>query len=281
MIKPPLARKSGYVLPLVITLLLALTLLFTALLHVPGNIRRYAGRTAVTLQNIYNAESAIMLHLRGIPSNAIPSLPQVSEESMGPFKRFCATSETGLAVCALAVSRFERLSYGEWLSGIQQYKSRLLSTILSHPELHRYSGNRRFFSLPPHAYIQVQNGDLILDFPGRIRSLNAFVEGDVTISGAAVFDTLRLFAMGSATLKGNAHAAFMEVVAGGNIEIRGDFGFRGVAISAHELEMARSVTRVYPAMAIAMDCLKDYSDSVMPAFLDGKPEVFESGALDD
>ncbi len=284
MLKPPIARKSGYVLPLVAMLLLALTLLFTALLHVPGNIRRYANRAAATLQNIYDAESAIMLHLRGIPASAIPALPSVNEESLGPFKRLCATSESSLAfgvtVCATAVSRFERLSYGEWLSGIGEYKSRLRNTILSRPDLRRYSGNHRFFKPPPHANILVQDGDLTLDFGGNVEFFNAFVTGDVNVSGTAEFDTLRLFALGNITLKGNVRTAFMEVVAGGDIEIKGNVLFRGIAVSEHGIEMSRSVQVVYPGMAIAMEHLKDYTDSIMPAFWDGKLEVFESGMLE-
>ena len=59
--------REGYILTLTLGVLLALALLFMALLELPGSVRRRAVRVAREVQEVYDAESCLLLHLEGFP----------------------------------------------------------------------------------------------------------------------------------------------------------------------------------------------------------------------
>ena len=209
----------GFVLTWVLGALLLLTLLFTALLHLPGNLRKHAVQVAGEVQKVYDAESSLLLHLEGIPQSLFPELPPVSAASLGPYERLCATSGSAPTVCITAVAELQGLGYREWHAGIQTYRESLRESILAHPALRRYSGNRRLFEAPGSSYLRVEDGDLRLHLPGSVPALNAFVSGDVVVEGETSYDTLRIYALGRVTLKGDVRAAFLEVAGGELVEV--------------------------------------------------------------
>ena len=290
--------KSGFVLAFTLGIILALTLLFAILLGLPRNVRRQAMRVAADVQEVYDAESSLLLHLAGIPHSAVAGagleLPPVIESSLGPYGRLCAG--TLVEVCALTVSRLQALSYREWHAGMQAYRDGLRERIVSSPALRSFSGNRRLSEAPEFAYMRVQDGDLRLSLAGHVPSFNAVVSGDVAVDGNAVYDTLRLHASGSVTLKGGVHIGFLEVAAGERVEVSGAVHFRGMLSARREVRLRGRAVAAYPSMAIAIgqngtevkvadgvrfaglraafpgDACE--GDTVMPAFMDGLKVVF-------
>ena len=289
--------REGYIMTLTLGVLLALALLFMALLELPGSVRRRAVRVAREVQEVYDAESSLLLHLEGFPHSAIPGLPPVSESALGPYGRLCASPDSTLEVCVTTVSKLERLDYREWAAGMESYRSSLRETLLRNPALRGYSGNRRFSDAPVSAYLQVRDGDLRLALAGCVPSLNAVVSGDVVVEGETAYDTLRIYAAGNVTLKGRVRIAFLEIAAGERAEISGAVHFRGIVSARREVALRGSAVADYPSMAVALgqngtevnvaagvrfsglraalpgNILAD--DSVMPSFLDGRKVVFE------
>lgn len=292
--------KSGFVLAFTLGIILALTLLFATLLGLPGNVRRQAMRVAADVQEVYDAESSLLLHLAGIPHSVAAGgelgLPPVSESTLGPYGRLCAGRDSSVEVCALTVSRLQALGYREWHAGMQAYRDGLRERIVSSPALRRYSGNRRLFEAPGSTHLQVEDGDLRLHVPGSVTSLNVLVSGDVVVEGATQYDTLRIYATGQVTLKGNVRAAFLEVAAGERVEVSGAVRFCGMLSARREVRLRGRVIADYPSMAIAIgqngtevnvDAGVRFAglraafpggaaegDSVMPAFMEGRKLVF-------
>lgn len=292
--------KSGFVLAFTLGIILALTLLFATLLGLPGNVRRQAMRVAADVQEVYDAESSLLLHLAGIPHSAVAGagleLPPVIESSLGPYGRLCAGRDSSVEVCALTVSRLQALSYREWHAGMQAYRDGLRERIISSPALRSFSGNRRLSEAPEFAYMRVQDGDLRLSLAGHVPSFNAVVSGDVAVDGNAVYDTLRLHASGNVTLKGGVQIGFLEVAAGERVEVSGAVHFRGMLSARREVRLRGRAVAAYPSMAIAIgqngtevdvadgvrfaglraafpgDACE--GDTVMPAFMDGLKVVF-------
>ena len=292
--------KSGFVLAFTLGTILALTLLFATLLGLPGNVRRQAMRVAADVQEVYDAESSLLLHLAGIPHSAVAGaeleLPPVIESSLGPYGRLCAGRDSSVEVCALTVSRLQALSYREWHAGMQAYRDGPRERIVSSPALRSFSGNRRLSEAPEFAYMRVQDGDLRLTLAGHVPSFNAVVSGDVAVDGNAVYDTLRLHASGNVTLKGGVQIGFLEVAAGERVEVSGAVHFRGMLSARREVRLRGRAVAAYPSMAIAIgqngtevevaggvrfaglraafpgDACE--GDTVMPAFMDGLKVVF-------
>ena len=293
--------KSGYVLTLVMGILLVLSLLITALLQMPGGLRRYAMKTATQMQVVYNAESAILARLYHLPPKARDGLPVVTERVVGPYLELCS-----LPVCAYAISLYTNLRFADYYNGVQAYRESLRSQILESSGLKKKSGNRRFFAPPEHSYMQVQDGDLRLDFDASVPSANFWVSGDVIVAGGAVFDTLRIYALGNVTLRGRVRARYLEVAAGERVEVLGDVRFRGMVTAQHEIFVGEHAYADYPSVAIAIgrneprvslagrarfaglfcapagsqerdsSAVLDSGQRVMPAFYGGVPQVFAS-----
>lgn len=292
--------KSGFVLAFTLGIILALTLLFATLLGLPGNVRRQAMRVAADVQEVYDAESSLLLHLAGIPHSVAAGgelgLPPVSESTLGPYGRLCAGRDSSVEVCALTVSRLQALGYREWHAGMQAYRDGLRERIVSSPALRSFSGNRRLSEAPEFAYMRVQDGDLRISLAGHVPSFNAVVSGDVAVDGDAVYDTLRLHASGNVTLKGGVQIGFLEVAAGERVEVSGSVHFRGMLSARREVRLRGRAVAAYPSMAIAIgqngtevdvadgvrfDGLRAAfpgdaceGDTVMPAFMDGLKVVF-------
>lgn len=292
--------RSGYILALVMGILLVLGILLSALLRLHGGVRHLVVRESREVQKVYDAESALLLHLEYMPAALLPGIPPVYHADVGPYGRLCS-GDSSLQVCVMTVSALQELGFGEWLSGVQAYRARLREGILSAPGLRRYSGNRRFFDVPENAYMQVSDGDLRLDFSGSLKSLNAYVGGDVIVEGDARFDTLRIFSLGNVRMGGSVRVGFLEAVGNESVEIGDQVHFRGIAVAGREILLQGKAVVEYPSMAIAIGhngtsvTQSDgvvfsglraslpgniaAEDSVMPSFLGGPPIVFEREVL--
>ena len=77
--------KCGNVLPLVLGLLLVLSILVTAMLKMPGALRRNVSLVAKETQEMYFAESAVLAKLNGFPDGYFAELPIVGSRILGPW----------------------------------------------------------------------------------------------------------------------------------------------------------------------------------------------------
>ena len=100
MVLDSLSRR-GAVLPLVLGILLAVTLLLTSLLQLPGGLRRVALRHAQMQQQIYDAESALIACLEGFPEDYF-KLPKVDRSRLGPWTDLSAEVDSIRSVHVLA-----------------------------------------------------------------------------------------------------------------------------------------------------------------------------------
>lgn len=314
--------KSGYILPLVLGIILVLSLMFAALLQVPGSLRRYTMRMSKEVQQIYDAESALMAYLRHIPQGYLKKLPLVDLQNLGPYNRACATFRDGEgspffaesaahAVCVYTVAQSRALHYSEFHTGIFSYRESLRSRILFSGSLKTYSGNKRFFAPPQQEYIEVRDGDMRLDLDASksVRSANFVVDGNVVVSGRAIFDTLRVFTLGSVQIRGGVRVRHLEVVAGESVDVQDSVRFRGLITAEREVTMAGRSVADFPSMAIAIgrnepqanlyeharfsgllaapagivnrdsSTVLDSANLVLPAFFEGEPIVFERAVL--
>jgi len=208
-------NRRGFVLPLILVLFLCLGISTAALFYLPGNMGRMAKKNAREMQEIYDAESSIVACLAGFPQGYFGNLPEVNEMQLGPYKEICAPvgkmrNEPEKGICVLGVERFRELSVNEWMSAAERYRRELQSHIESFPKLKSVSGNKRFFSLPSEHFLQVQEGDLLLDAEGQVRSANYEVDGNVTIKGSVAFDTLRVYSRGHISVKGRVSVRHLE-----------------------------------------------------------------------
>ena len=84
--------KEGFVLGFVLVLIMSLTILFGCLLCIPGGLSRQASRYEKSVQAVYDAESAIIASLSGLPDGYIEGLPYVTRDDDGLWGRVCASA---------------------------------------------------------------------------------------------------------------------------------------------------------------------------------------------
>ena len=86
----------GNVLPLVLGVLLVLSILLSAMLRMPGTLRRAVSIVADETQEMYLAESAVLAKLEGFPDGFFAGLPAVESRVLGPWTEWLVRSpETG------------------------------------------------------------------------------------------------------------------------------------------------------------------------------------------
>ena len=77
--------KRGNALPLVLGVLLVLSILLSAMLRMPGTLRRTVAIVADETQEMYWAESAVLAKLEGFPEGYFAGLPAVESRVLGPW----------------------------------------------------------------------------------------------------------------------------------------------------------------------------------------------------
>lgn len=258
------APKNGYVLPLVLGVVLAVSCLLSTLLGVPGGLRRYVFKSKTEIQGIYNAESSIMAYLYRAPLNE--SVAPVDARLLGPYREICAEVRMGSPdissrrLCVQTVGRFHALRYADWQKWAGSYRSRLYESLEGAVNLRHLSGNRRFFALDSSVSLHVHDGDAELNIDGRVPVVNLLVDGSVSVSGNASYDTLRIFSQGNVTVKGGVKIVFLEIFAGGPVEIAGNATFRGIVLSTQKFVLENRSQGLYPSFAIAMGYNDPYGE---------------------
>ena len=293
MVLDSLSRR-GAVLPLVLGILLAVTLLLTSLLQLPGGVRRVALRHAQMQQQIYDAESALIACLEGFPEDYF-KLPKVDRSRLGPWTDLSAEVDSIRSVHVLAgiacdsacnMLKSHKLRR-EIYEGFKQQLNREIMLVKLPLKLEIKSGNRRILGRDtgqiPSTALQVLDGDLTLDLEGEILSGRFIADGSVKIRGNVVFDTLRVYARGPLTFRGRLKARFLEAFSEDRIEISSGVEFSGVAIARHEVAFpngADKVRMLYPSFVMAAESanlpLEWEQDSILiPDFISGDLKPFQ------
>ena len=284
--------RRGAVLPLVLGILLAVTLLLTSLLQMPGGVRRVAKHRAQKQQQIYDAESALIAYLEGFPEGYFRgepwnmNLPKVERSRLGPWADLSANLSAppgealqhihvlaGVACdCGCNMLKSHKLRR-EIYEGFRQQLNREITMVRPPLALEIKSGNRRLMgraSAGSSANFQalwVQEGDLLLDLDGYGNSApQAFsgrymADGSIDVRGSADFDTLRLYARGpihlrGSLLRGSIKIRWLEAFSEDRIEISRGVEFAGVAIARHEIAFpngARKVGVRYPSFVMVAE----------------------------
>lgn len=289
-----LGVKSGAVLPLVLGILLAVTILLTSLLQLPGGVRRVALRHAQMQQQIYDAESALIACLEGFPEDYF-KLPKVDRSRLGPWTDLSAEVDSIRSVHVLAgiacdsacnMLKSHKLRR-EIYEGFKQQLNQEIMLVKLPLKLEIKSGNRRILGRDtgqiPSTALQVLDGDLTLDLEGEIPSGRFTADGSVKIRGNVVFDTLRVYARGPLTFRGRLKARFLEAFSEDRIEISSGVEFSGVAIARHEVAFPNGADKVrmrYPSFVMAAESanlpLESEQDSILiPDFISGDLKPFQ------
>lgn len=295
--------RCGAVLPLVLGILLAVTLLLTSLLQMPGGVRRVALRQLQKQQRIYDAESALITNLSGLPADFFEcppwnrALPKVERGRLGPWatlsalllsaaKPFCAGDAVAIQVlagvpcdsaCSL-LNSYERRR--EIYEGFRQELLREISMAKPPLSLKVKSGNRRFLGRMQPMSLWVQEGDLTLNLDGNTSSGCFRVDGSAEVRGSVSFDTLRIYARGPISLRGNVRVRWLEAFSEDRIEISQGFEFSGVIVALHEVLFPNGVKKVrrrYPSFVMSLEnAERSEPDSMLiPAFISGQLQPFE------
>ena len=258
-----LARGSA--LPLVLGMLLVLSILMTAMLRMPGVLRRTVTLVAKETQEMYLAESAVIAKLEGFPNGYFAELPTVESRVLGPWTEW-RTDKFQF----LLGNEFGRFATSEWARCAITLERNLRERILQSDDLKSLSGNRRFFTLDSSLLgrgssvaLNISAGDLTLDLGGAgafgdygervsVHSFMANVEGDVKIRGNVHFDTLRIYATGTVSLQQNVSADFVEVFGLAGVNVSDNVSLAGLILSKQNVEISgRSHVR-FPSVAIAV-----------------------------
>ena len=250
----------GSVLPLVLGVLLVLSILVTAMLRLPGPLRRTVALVAKETQEMYWAESAVLLKQEGFPEGYFADVPSVESRVLGPWTLWQTVQRTD------GQNKFQfllggesgRFSTSEWMRCAVALEQNLHERILQADGLRLLSGNRRFFRLDLAA-LNLSAGDLTLDLGGsevpgggNVRSFMANVDGDVKIRGSAHFDTLRIYATGTVTTQGNVTVDFVEIFGLASVSVAENVSLAGVLLSKQNIEISGRAKLKFPSIAIAV-----------------------------
>jgi hypothetical protein len=292
--------ERGSALPLVLGVLLVLSILMTAMLRMPGVLRRTVALVANETQEMYLAESAVIAKLEGFPDGYFAELPAVESRVLGPWKEWRASVLTNGGSARqfeqgmrrfqfLLGNEFGRFATSEWARCAITLERNLREHILQSEGLKSLSGNRRFFKLDStlmgrasSVALDVSAGDLTLDLGGAgafggggrasVRSFMANVEGDVNIRGNVHFDTLRIYASGTVTLQGAVNADFVEIFGLAGVNVSGNVSLGGILLSKQNVEISDHAKMNFPSVAIAVG----YRGNRLALF---EKAVFEGAAL--
>ena len=249
--------KCGNVLPLVLGLLLVLSILMTAMLRMPGTLRRNVSLVAKETQEMYFAESAVLAKLNGFPDGYFAELPIVGSRILGPWTEWSVRDKFQF----MLGSEYGRFSTSEWARCAVVLEQNLRERILQSAGLKNLSGNRRFFKLDSSdglsaertMAINVSAGDLTLDLGDfSVRSFMAKVEGDVKIRGNVHFDTLRIYVTGSVNVQGNVTADFAEIFGLASVTVSGNVSLAGSLLSKQNIEISDRAQMKFPSVALAV-----------------------------
>ena len=298
-----LGKRGGAVLPLVLGILVAVTCLLTTLLQMPGNVRLVAQRGVQFQQQIYDAESALLAYLEGLPDGHFErepwnwALPKVSRERRGPwadlsvdvlrssgpeidYSKRRVHVLAGIACdsgCAMLRSYSAR---HEIYEGFGHQLEREIMMVKPPMTLEIKSGNRRLFGRIPSMALKVREGDLELALDGSTSSARFSVEGTVEVRGSAILDTLRIYARGPLLIRGQTKVRWLEAFSEERIEFSQGVEFSGVAVARQEVVFPNGASRVmfrYPSFVMSLESseIVQRDSMLVPDFVTGALIPFE------
>ena len=273
MVRRPSSR--GFVLPLVAILLFALTLLFTTLLKSAGRLNPVLARYKSDFETFYKAESAVLLHLQGFPSDYYQDLPRVQAEPFGPWEKICTVgdAETHSApLCVVAGTEPQNVSFWDWNSGASNYRTDLEKRIQESAAEKSLYGNRRYFQGETFMSGAIHQGDLEMSFSDTVRSANFWVDGTTLVRGQAHFDTLRLYTLGDVVFQGEVSVGYLELVSRGTFRAEGDARFSGIVLSS-SFQLQDRAQGLFPIVMVSA-WGEMFDGSILPAFVDGRRKVW-------
>jgi len=258
-----------------------ISILMTAMLRMPGVLRRTLALVAKETQEMYLAESAVIAKLEGFPDGYFAELPTIESRVLGPWTEWRAsvlTNRENTRQFERGVQKFQfllgnefgRFATSEWARCAIALEQNLKERILQSDVLKSLSGNRRFFTLDSNLMgrassvaLNVSSGDLTLDLGGAgafgdyggrvsVRSFMANVEGDVKIRGNVHFDTLRIYATGTVMLQQNVNADFVEIFGLARVSVSGDVSLAGLLLSKQNVEISDHAKMKFPSVAVAI-----------------------------
>ncbi len=273
-----MGMARGAVLPLVMGIVLAVTCLLTALLQLPGGVRRKALREAENLQEIYDGESAILAELNGFPQGYFVgndwgwALPEVAKEMRGLWMEYSAGPV--LALAGVAVENLSTLAYGQRKLIADGLREKLKKEILMASDLQAKSGNRRLFGPATSMSLIVQDGDLYLDLSGHAARGNFYSTGSLTLRGSASYDTLRLYSAGPLLIAGSVTANHLEAYCGAEADLSrsSDLQKTSVAVIVAQLGITLPVALAKSSSleTLAASQPAVFATPFLPAFIEGK-----------
>lgn len=281
-----LRQKRGAVLPLVAGIVLSVTLLLTSLLQMPGGIRHVALRCLNNLQDIYDAESALLAYLNGLPEDYFKRnawnmhLPKVERSRFGPWAELSSGRIRVLAgvVCdSVLLQSYE--SRRRIYEGFHQVLNDEIMMAKPPLALQVKSGNRRILGRIASVSLWVRDGDLALNVEGTSSSCRFFVDGTAEIRGRAAFDTLRIYSRGPLYLRG-VKIRWLEAFSEERIEISQGVEFSGVAVARHEVTFPNGTSKMrrrYPSFVMSLETSETplLDSMLVPDFVEGKLKPFE------
>lgn len=254
--------RKGFALTFVLTIILALTILFACLLRIPGSVSRHTGRFAREVQAVYDAESAVIANLDGFDDNYFTGLPPVWAYSDGVWNHVCAPLRqdssrqvpggTAMKICAEYGTYYVKMRFDDWYSTMLAYRADFRERIAGARGFRVLSGSRRFFRLDSSVALHVTDGDLSLDLDTYVSSASFLVDGSVNVKGRAHFDTLRIYAEGEVVLGGDVSVGFLEVYSGASLEVHSSFRFSGLLFARNQVTIRERAYAEFPSVAVAM-----------------------------
>lgn len=247
---------KGAVLPLVLGIILAITMMLTALFNLPGGAGRVALAKARELQRIYDEESAVVAHLNGFPGNYFAGapwfkrLPEVSAEEAFPWVELHTDSGRVHVLCGM---RYDSLSREEKLRMGAKFKQELSARIRMSPEVSTKSGNRRLMGRGRNTNLIVMDGDLKVDWEGNVPVCNFMASGNLEVLGDATFDTLRLYASGNLRIAGKVKARWLEAYCDGIAEVAEGAHYSGMLMAYQGVTLRNPQAVSFPAGAIPLN----------------------------
>lgn len=255
-------NNRGAILPLVCSIFIVLTFVFTALLNSTGVLLSRIPYYENRLQEQYNAESAILLELYGVHSKS--SFPAVEIDTIGPWlmletqageRNVKAFAGFYTSVKNPSFSHNDRLqAFARCFSFYQkQWQEESFYDTL-HGNTHFYKPELSHFP----GVLYVATGDLDLYLHGeRFPKIAFFVEGNVLIEGEGILDTLRLYSTGSIHLSGQIKIREASLYARQMIHLSGQVHARGSFLSEDTVIVSSTVSMGIPFLSNSLSESKD------------------------
>lgn len=246
--------KKGAVLGTVLVILLMMGLLATALMKMPGSVKRSIPHHEKKMNEIYRGESAIIAYMEQFPEgffngkNWNMNLPEVIVNDDLLWRELSANVPPYGKIKTYAGVPYRRLGYEELANFSKDFLADLKGHIYNSDSIKKMSGSRRFTGNAKNLNVWIEGGDLLMDLDGRGKIMNLGCDGNAVIKGTFHVDTLRLYAAGDVSLSGSVEISHLEIFGGGRVEISRNFKFSGLLLAKNDVVIKDQVALRFPGV---------------------------------